>query len=109
MSDKAHEHTPDAPMPARPDGRPRDLAGGPGDTPSRPDGAVVDEEADGATRRRDGEAAHGRADAEKAEEGEPLSDIAAEVEERVRAGQGRDDAPEVGSQGALGKPETGEW
>jgi hypothetical protein len=44
MGDRSETHTPDAPMPAQPDGDDRDLAGGPGDTPTRPDGAVVDEE-----------------------------------------------------------------
>ncbi len=73
MSDKAHEHAPDAPMPARPDDGGRDLAGGPGDIPSRPDGAVLDEDDDG--ERRDDEAEDrrvggaGRGDADREGEG----------------------------------------
>ena len=41
MGDKAEQHRPDAPMPATPGPGNPDLAGGPGDTPTRPDGAVV--------------------------------------------------------------------
>lgn len=90
MGDKS-EHAPDAPMPAPPGRGNPDLAGEPGDIPDRPDGAVLDD------------------DEEDEDGGGLLDEIAEEVRQRIAAGQGRDDAPETGSEGASGKPQTGEW